>query len=353
MSSKGLNSRKYFLSLSLTTVVMVSFLFFINNTIAKLSEANQNTFAYTVKVRDSVGYLDRVLERAELNVSVMGDSISYSYDASKQQNQAYNIKFVDGVGGLVKSVLSNSTGVDGAWFQLNADLPCSSYAYNWFEFKENQFINIKDQFEDSQPMGRKITPEDDPYYFNAVSSQKPVWSDVYTDADTKDSMITISSPVYKDGALVGVAGIDVSMAKLQQSMEDMCAVLGDSELYLLDKRNKVILSELPDGSASPKDSYLFLNLFGKNQAGPIEYSDRFEKKTAILLTLSNNYKMVIAINNKALFGEANHLIDIIYTLYTLLAVLFAVVFISQFKLMKSLKQSPAIESTAEEDLVKK
>ena len=324
-------------------VFMTGLLFLINSTVGPTSDVNQNVFAYTVKVRDTVENLDKILERAELNISVMGDSISYSYDASKQQSEAYNLKFIEGVNGLVKSVLANSPGVDGAWFQLNADLPFSAHAYNWYEFKDNQFINVKDQFEDSSSKARKITPDDDPYYFNAVSNQKPVWSDIYTDADTKKSMMTISSPIYKDGTLVGVVGIDISMDKVQEVLREMQAVIGDSELYLLDRKNKVILTELSYKHKSSKDNPLILNLFGKNQRGPIEYYDNFIKKTAINLVLSNGYKIVIAIDNRVLFGEVNHLVDLIYALYGLLVALIILAFAASLRLTKKDRTADAGE----------
>ncbi len=41
----------------------------------------------------------------------------------------------------------------------------------------------------------------------------------YTDADTKDAMMTISAPIYKEGIIVGVVGIDISINNLQQVLK--------------------------------------------------------------------------------------------------------------------------------------
>ncbi len=311
---------KYLLGFALALILLVGLLFFIINSISTVSEENQNIFSYTVKVRDSVEDLDKIFERAEVNVNVMVEAISNSYDADKQKNEAYNMQFVNGMNGLIKSVLANSPGVDGSWFQLNADLPFSARAYNWYEFRENQFLDVKDRFEGTPSMDRKITPEDDPYYFDAITNQKPAWSDIYTDADTKNSMMTISAPIYKEGVLVGVVGIDISVANLQQSLQNMRSVLGDSELYLLDKKNKVILSQPLFDSSSAKNKYSFLDLFKENKEGPIEYYDQLTKKTAIKLTLSNDYKIVVAIENNVLFSETKKLVNIIYILFALLLI---------------------------------
>lgn len=328
------NINKKYLSWCVAALIfLIGVWFFISNSVDQVSQANQDIFAYTVKVRDVVEDLDKIFERAEVNVDVMADAISNSYDANKQQDKTYNLKFIEGINGLVKSVLSNSPNVDGSWFQLNADLPFSAEAYNWYEFKENQFIDVKDQFEGTPSMDRKITPEDDPYYFDAIDNQKAVWS-VYVDADKKESMVTISSPVYKEGTLVGVVGIDISMENLQQILKDMQSALGESELYLLDRNNKVILSQLLYNSKSPKDNYQYLNLFKGNNEGPVEYSDNFKKKTAIRLILSNDYKIVIAIENKVLFPDASWIFNLIYIAFALLIISLVIMFLKPFVTMK-------------------
>lgn len=329
---------KFFLCLVVTIISLIVLLIFIINDATALSQSNQDILQYIVRIRDAVEELDKVFERAEVNVNVMTDSISNSYDVSKQYDKAYNLKFVEGTDGLVKSILSNSPNIDGAWFQLNADLPFSVEAYNWFEFKENQFINIKDQFEGTPSMDRKITPEDDPYYFSAIANQKPTWSDIYVDADTKDSMMTISSPVYKEDELVGVAGIDISTDNLQQILKDMRVTLGNPELYLLNKKNSVILSQLYPGSNITNVDYSFLTLFNPNEDGVVAYSSHFTKKTAIILTLSNGYKLVIAIKNKDLFNS-NKMVYIVYVLFILLIISTIFAFINQSKLIKVDNQS--------------
>lgn len=327
---------------------------FITNCINIASKANQDIFAFTIKVRDSVEELDKVFERAEVNVNVMVDSIANSYDTSRQGNEAYNVSFVNATNGLVKSVLVNSPNVDGSWFQLNADLPFSSHAYNWYEFKDNQFIDVKDQFAGKSSLDRKLTPEEDPYYFGAILNRKATWSDIYTDADTNNSMMTISSPIYKESSLVGVVGIDIATTNLQQILKSMQAVLGDSDLYLLNKKNTVILSQLLDNSNSDNNNFQFLDLFKENKTGPIEYYDHLTKKTAIMMTLSNDYKIVIAIKNKSLFNGTNQLIYTIYLLFILLIISTLIALISCLKVNPNKRiEVPQIGETTKEEAEEK
>lgn len=324
---------RYYIGLALALITLIWLLFFILKSANMASKTNQDIFAYTVKVQEAFEELDKVFERAEVNVNVMVDSISHSYNISKRLDKTYNLQFIDGINGLVKSVLSNSPNVNGSWFQINADLPFSAYAYNWYEFKENQFLSVKDQFAGTPSMNREITPDNDPYYFEAILNQKPTWSDIYIDADTKDAMMTISAPIYKEGILVGVVGIDISTTNLEQILANMQTILGKSELYLLDKKNNVILFKLSPNSSSIKCKPLFLDSFKNNMHGPIEYSDNLTKKTAIMLTLSNDYKIVISIKNQTLYSETNQIIKMLYVLFGLLIILFVVFFANQFKML--------------------
>lgn len=348
-------TRKQLIFISLSLILLIGLLLYIINSVNIASTTEQNVFAYTVKVRDTVEEIDKIFERAEVNVNVMVDSISNSYDVSKQQDKAYNLHYLKEIDGLVKSVLTNSPNVDGSWLQLNADLPFSAQAYNWYEFRNNEFINEKDKLYGTPSMNRRITPEDDPYYFNAITNQKPTWSDIYTDVDNKKKMITISAPIYSMGRLVGVVGIDISADNLRQTLKDMQSILGDSELYLLDKKNKVILSQLPYLSISSKDNYPFLDSFSINNEGPVEYYDHLTKKTAILLTLSNDYKIIIAIGNKSLFKGTNQLCTIVYILFILLILLIALGLAYQFRIskleetIKVLREESDLQKTQEEN----
>jgi len=334
---------KYLLLPILASLLIIGLYFLIANNINIVSESNKNIFAYTVKVRSSVEKLDKIFERAELNVNVMTDSIANSYDASKQKDKAYNLLFINEMDSLVKSVLANSPNVDGSWFQINATLPFAAHAYNWFALDGNQFVDVKDQFVGTTAMDRKINPDDDPYYYNAITNNGVTWSDIYTDPDTKEAMMTISSPVYKGNTLIGVVGIDISTGNLQQILTDMQLVLGDSELYLIDKKNDVILSQLSSGLKPTKDNYKFLNLFKGGNEGPIEYYDDSDGKIAMVLSLSNNYKFAIVFETSILFYETNQIIILIWGLFILLIILTIVALVNQFKIFKMIELNEITE----------
>lgn len=337
---------KYLIGLGLILILLVSFLIFIFSSISMASHKDQRIFAYTVKVRDTVEQLDLIFERAEVNVNLMVDALSGSYNVNKQNDKNYNMHFLDATNGLIRSALLNSPNVDGAWFQVNASLPFAANAYNWYEYDEDQFIDVRsiNRYGDSIN-SRDLSPTDDPYYFDAISTQKVTWSDIYTDVDAKKQMMTVSAPVYKINALVGVVGIDISVYNLQEVLKNMQSVLGESDLYLIDKKDNVIMSQLSSKVSSSKDTYPFLVIFGADEQGPIEYWDNSMKKTAIMFLLSNGYRVVISIPNRVLYKETNHLINIIYILFIMLICSVVVIFVNQYNKNKLTKENRVEEES--------
>lgn len=325
--------------LSVLFVLLASFLLYIIvNCTYKASKVERDILSYSIKVKNSVEEIDKIFERSEVNINLLSESILNSYDAKQLQNKGYNLNYVKNLDGLIRSVLANTPGVDGVWFQINATLPFSVSAYSWYGIRDNEFVNIKNELETNNIDDRQITPQDDPYYFNALVSSNPVWSNVYTDADTKKSMITLSSPVYKDTELVGVAGIDISTDALQGALLNMQAILGRCELFLFDTKDKLVLAQLDNNSENVKVDYKFLDLLKSNKSEPVQYYDNFKKITAILIPLSNNYNLVIAFDDVALFSNLYSLFIIVYVLFIALIVLLV-------KMLLNYKQSAIIENT--------
>lgn len=330
MQLKDIKNNKYF-NLALYILVFFLFiylLFFVYESIKLTSMNTQSGFIYTIKINSTIGEIDKILERSEVNLGVLADSIANTYDINQQQDEKYNFDYIQKLNGLVKAVLANSPGVNGVWFQLNASLPFAVNAYNWYEFKDNQFINLKEQFETDSLREREITPEDDPYYFDAVANEKTTWSDVYIDPDTKTSMITVSMPLYSDRKLIGVVGIDISTDNLKEALENMQVTLYNSELFLLDKNNNIIVYKLLYSDILRKN-YPFFKLLKKNEPSNrlLEYMENGSVKTAIMLVLSNQDKLIITFNDTNLFPGLDKLFKTAYFIAITLFILILMIII--------------------------
>lgn len=331
------------LRILITSIVLLLLFIFIIVSVNKASSSAQDIFSYSMQIRNAAQKLDEIVYRAQVNVNVMADSISNVYDIKKQNDLLYNMDFIENINGLVRSVLSTSTDISGSWFQLNSELPFSAQAYNWFQIKDNQFIDLKLVLDEQTSYNREINPKDDPYYFSAIEKQKAVWSDVYTDVDTKESMLTLSAPIYKNQKLVGVVGMDILTDQLQNKLINMQNCLIGSEIYLLNSNNKIILSQLSDSLKPSSDKFLFINLFNRNDSDFIEYFEQGIKKTAFCIDLPSTYKIVIVINNKALFNQANQLIWLSFIIFGLLVLSIVFAYILEHKINNSSKLEQFIE----------
>lgn len=333
---------RYLKNIKLINVVVASLiillifegiLFAIDSTKIVL-ETNKDNFAYTSKIRDTVEEIDKIVERAQVNVDVVADTLNVSYDTSKLHDEQYNKHYLKVFDPLVKAALINSPGVDGAWFQINADLVFHTKAYSWYILRNGKIINFKEEVDKTPDANRKLTPEDDPYYFEAVKNGKLVWSKIYTDVDTNTRMLTISEPVVKHDTLIGVVGIDISVESMQQALNNMQSVFLGSEVYLVDEKNQIILSQLIDNKKKVPTDY-FAKIFKDNLSDNQQMAEFFENgvhKTAIILSLSNKYHIILTFPNGVIFKGFDRLWGTMSFMFLILLTLSATALVSRNKI---------------------
>lgn len=328
----------------LVGMLLAGFLIFIVNCVKLVNESNTNNFAYTVKVRDTSDEIDKIVQKAEINVMTVRNFIKETYDINRLHDKNYNLKYIKSIDILTKSILKNTPGVNGAWYQCNIDLPFYNDAYSWFVLENGNIINYRDKLSKDKAPDRVINPKDDPYYFEALKRNTITWSDVYVDPDSKVEMITISKAVHINNKLIGVIGIDISTKDLQQALWNMQNVVHNSEIYLLDKRGKVVLYQLPpDEKYTSKNNY-FSKLFTRTKIEELaQYRENGIKKTAIQLVLSNKYSVVMVFRDSELFSNFDTLFKTLYIIFFIMAIL---AFVTIKNKRKMLKMNKVLENEA-------
>lgn len=324
-------------------MLLLGFLIFILNCISVANESNANNFKYTVKVRKTTEEIDKIVERAEVNINTITNVIQETYDIEKINNKQYNLDYAKKINILTKAILINTPGVNGTWFQGNTNSPFYGDVYSWFIIQDGEIIDYKAYLDKIGTLEREITPESDPYYFNAIKTNDTVWSDIYTDADSKTRMITISKAIFKNKELIGVAGIDISIIDMQNALKNMQKVVQDSEIFLLDNDSHILLYQLPNnakiGNIPP-----FVEIVKQNKNEElVQYSENRIKKTAIMLDLSNKYRVVMIFKNSELFSSFDRLFKILYIIFIIMAIL---AFIAITNKRKMLKMNKILENEA-------
>lgn len=338
--SKSINIVLVILIISL----LLAFLRFVITSVQLVSYTNKNNFIYTIKVRNTIEEIDKIVERSEVNLNVLVDTVNATYDAKKISDKNYNLSYIEELNPLVQSILLNSPGINGAWFQINSDLPFASNIFNWYQNQNGKFVDMRTRDEKHYLTNRKINPKEDPYYFEALKSKKAIWSDIYKDVDSKMDMVSIVQPVYKKNILIGVAGIDISTSNLQSALKNMQTKFPGSEIFLLDRNENLILAQVLNKKKGQKNNYAFLPVLkakihdniekGIEQEEMVQYNDNGVSKTAIELSLSNNYEIIITFSNKDLYKGFNRLFTTVYLIFSIMVALAIVAIINKKRLIK-------------------
>lgn len=311
-------------------VLLLGILFFIMDSFAVVSETNANNLAYAVKTRDSLEEIDKIFDEAESNLDLLSQAIFISYDTSQIKNDDYNLKYIKSIDEASIDILRRAPIEDGIWFQLNTDLPFSNKINLWYRYKDGKIINERTD--------RQLTPQDDPYYFEAIKAQKMVWAPVYTDTDTKVPMLSVVEPIYKNGVLIGVAGVDTSILNMQKALKNIKNQFKGSDVFLVDKNKNIIVSALNDESKILNYNYVFTGLYeqkAKNEHAMIQFIDDGQSKTAIMLAVSEIYNVIITFPNSEIFLGFARLFKTFGLIFSLMTALAVMAVLNKKKILKT------------------
>jgi diguanylate cyclase (GGDEF)-like protein len=186
------------------------------------------------------------------------------------------------------------------------------------------------------------------WYYNAIKNKKGVWSDPYfdqLDEKVKVEMISYSEPVYKDGILIAVVGIDLNFNKFVNIVNHIkdpeggyTFLLNDNYNYIVHKKftSKDNLKEIEGG----KYKYM-ADAINKDESGCLEVEFDGEKKLIGYTHLSNEWILVTSIPQKIIYSNMQAGI-----IYALIAIMIGLVLSSHIAVQISRKISePVILAT--------
>ncbi len=146
------------------------------------------------------------------------------------------------------------------------------------------------------------------YYRGAVENDGPYFSEVYVDAQTKESIITISLPIKsKNGELMGVIALDVTLTDLFDFMNQQTVFEGNAGVYLTSEFGNLLYSNdsnLQAGTLQevPLISAVYDDLFA-NYNSVLEGKYEGENYTYYLERVeSTGWNVVISVPNKVIYS---------------------------------------------------
>lgn len=137
------------------------------------------------------------------------------------------------------------------------------------------------------------------WYYAPIKQKKPVWSEPYVDSDLNIPMITYSMPVYKNGFLLGISGIDITLSELNK-MLDGIKIYKNTEAFMIDNQFTFIAGKKFKVGENilniSRGKYNFLSTeLAKNSSGCIQYKDGWTTKVLSYSKLPNGFILIIEV----------------------------------------------------------
>jgi len=165
------------------------------------------------------------------------------------------------------------------------------------------------------------------WYYKPKNTGKPLWTNVYSDIDLSVPMISYIRPIYVEKKFIGTAGMDMSIKKLGNIINDL-KVYDTGYAFLLDKDlNFIVHKEYKLNDKLEKiNKELFKSLKSsciKNTTGIINYKHQGVDKVACYKKLNNEWIFVIAVPKAEILRQKFNL-EVLMVGITLLSTILAI-----------------------------
>ena len=284
----------------------------------------------------------RITERVEGVLDTYTTAITVSIDMERtiKEKDAYIESYQNEVLlPLTKEIAKNTSGILGIYFDIDPSitpgLKDEDSVYGAWFLDRNLSGEISRELLEKK---KHFTIDNELmfwWYYNPILKGAGVWSKPYKDIYTGYHMISYNKPVYMNGELLGVAGVDIvfeDMMKMIKSVrigETGYAYLLDNDLDLIvhpemEKNLKWDRRNLKD---LDKKQYLELaDTISKQESGVADIGQGYSKKVAGFSHMSNGYLIVIEVNSNEIMEQLNRvrsIIDAIMLVGILIAALVA------------------------------
>lgn len=181
------------------------------------------------------------------------------------------------------------------------------------------------------------------WYKDAMNKKgQVIWTDPYKDVNTSQIMITVARTVEKDGNVVGVAAIDVSLKNLSKDISSI-KVGNTGYVYITNKEGKIIV--YPDFNQVGKDSELKKSNWDYISSNKTSYFKNtyngIENLYSYTTNEKNSWKIVGTAKNSEFISDTSGIRKFIFCLVIIGIIISIVVSIlignSAYKILKKLK----------------
>ncbi|MBF4692483.1 methyl-accepting chemotaxis protein [Fusibacter ferrireducens] len=169
--------------------------------------------------------------------------------------------------------------------------------------------------EEDKPGPDAIADSSDPsfgWYHNPKANGKGIWSETYDDPVIGEKLITYSTPIIKDGAFIGVAGVDITFDVFSEIISSI-KVYDTGYAYLLNGNQDILVHPtLEQGinltEIQNEDLSTLIDGINQNNTGLAYYTFNNMKKINAFKHLGNGWVVGVAPPLNEVFASLNTLV---------------------------------------------
>lgn len=216
---------------------------------------------------------------------------------------------------VVKQFAESTPGIIGAYIVIEPTL-VNKLHYSWFmktghdgPFTKQNIATIE-QFDS--------TNKEMAWYYRPIKEGKGIWSEPYNDLFIKKELISYTKPIYKDGVVIGVAGVDLDFAVIQKEIRQVKVYDTGYATLVNENYNYLVHPKLTikDNLAQAEGGRLasVMEQMKKNPGGVLSYKADGGDKTIAYSRISNNWSILIEPEEKEIYKDLLSLRSLLFML---------------------------------------
>lgn len=205
--------------------------------------------------------LEHFFGNIETSIATINEYIENTIDENKiLEDKAYEESYFTYLTHLLLNGTKHSKGVTSIYFHMEAEKYGGSRGVFLTGNSTSGYVTVKNT-------DIKIYSPTDTnhvgWYYLPIWKKAPVWTNPYENKNINTNVISYVTPLYKNGELLGVVGIDINLAVLRDIIDTMmiddalCILVGE-ERNLIYKNNSIVQQKSVEDSA---DISAILTLF--------------------------------------------------------------------------------------------
>lgn len=198
--------------------------------------------------------LNSLLNEVEKSVNIMSNFVLDEFESMDRfiNDKTYQAEFEKSMENKFQDIVANTDDVVAYYIRWNYELPITAEGFFYSGIKQNAPM-VK-----YPPTDLNAYDKDDighvSWYHIPVENGKPTWLKPYQNLNNDVYMISYVVPLYADGQLLGVVGMDIDFSEISAKVAKI-SVFEDGYAYLVDETGHILYHyNLPEGAERPTNS---------------------------------------------------------------------------------------------------